>query len=558
MSFLPARAAAFSALLLAGCIPLRPDDPLGPLLKRLDAAADADDAFQEILRGADAWIERLKEAMTAGARRGFPLVAVLYAQGEGDAVPLELKARHRAAFRWPAAYAGENALVEIHVQAELEADLARAGRPAAALLARALAREAPDEAAALRALRALLRAAGPAAEPILAGLLDVDRDLGGPRVCDVASTALLVEAMQDLPLRLPDREARREAARRWAAETSTASPEARDGAAAKALAERARRGDPEAVRSVLERLVGESIDDPEAWREAHPEWAPARPLDVEARLSRLSGVSAFRANRDLERLTGLRIWMPETDRLSELQAWLRTAGPPDDLERRWRRALGGGLTRLTVAVLGWHPGRAQNGILWVQEAVFHPTESDSAELRVDDGRGPSFVLHVQARDHGTRLIAGEFAGAEAGRARIRESDGGDPLVIFLDLLRSVAVAWVDDVPSRPSPRPPEVVQADVRARLSAAARTASSAGARRLLRALAYLQDAADLPLFRERKAPEALLLAGDGSGLEGDPRLEPWELEMALRKASDPALRERLEALGRRPAEPVRSEGRP
>ncbi|HYE98175.1 MAG TPA: hypothetical protein VEJ18_04655, partial [Planctomycetota bacterium] len=444
--------------------------------------------------------------------------------------------------------------VEIHVQAELDADLARAGRPAAALLARAMARETPDEATALRAMRALLRAGGGGVEPLLAGLLDVDRDLGGPRVCDVAATALLVQALQDLPLRSPDREARRQAARQWVERLLNASPEARDGEAARALAERARPGDPEAVRRVLERVVGESIDDPAGWRAAHPEWAPARPLEVETHLARLSGASAFRANRDLERLTGLRVWGPETHRLSELQAWLRTATPPDDLERRWRRALGGGLARLTVAVLGWNPGRGQNGILWVQEAVFHPTESDSAELRIDDGRGPSFVLHVQARDYGTRLIAGEFAGAEAGRARIRESAGGVPLVIFLDLLRSAAVAWVDDVPSRPSPRPPELVQAEVRARLSTAARAASPESARRLLRALAYLQDAADLPLFRDRKAPEALLLAGDASGLEGGPQLEPWELEMALRKAADPAVRERLEALAR----PVRSEGRP
>lgn len=543
MSLASARASVLLVLLLGGCIPLRPDDDLSPVLKRLETA-EAGDAFQELVRGADAWLDRLKGALPAGARRGFPVVAVLYAQGEGDAVPLELKARHFAAFRWPAAYAGENALVERHVRAEIEADLAKAGPPAAALLARALERETPDEATALAAVRALLRAGGATAEATLAGLLDAERDLGGVRVCDVAATALLVEALQDLPLRLPDREARREAARRWTAEVLERPPEARDGEAARALAERWKPGDPEGVRRVLELVVGTSLDGP-----SPPGWMPARPPSrPDVLLSRLSGgrAEAFRANRDLERSTGLRVWLFEGERLAELQARLRTASPPPDLERRWRRALGGGLVRLTLAVLGLHPGRGTNGILWAQEALFHPAESDSVELRIDDGRGPSFVLHVQARDYGTRIVAGEFTGSAAGRARIRESDGGEPLVVFLDVLRSAAVAWVDDVPSRPMPRRGEAVLAEARARLAEAARAGPPGSSRRLLKALAYLQDPGDLPLFREGKAPEALLLAGDAAGFEGDPRLEPWEVEMALRKAPDDAFRARLDAAAR------------
>jgi hypothetical protein len=85
-----------------------------------------------------------------------------------------------------------------------------------------------------------------------------------------------------------------------------------------------------------------------------------------------------------------------------------------------------------------------------------------------------------------------------------------------------------------------VAQAEWRARLSSWKDTPDA------LRALAYFQDAADLPLLRERKAGAALLLLGDPAALDLHPDLRPHEIDLALRKAEDPRVRAYLEGLRR------------
>src|SRR5688500_4869575 len=87
-------------------------DPRQAVLGRTLLLGTDDAAFQALIRGGGTALDLLKDSLPAAPNRGFPLVAVLYAEGEGDAVPLDLKARHYASFRWPAAHADENALVE--------------------------------------------------------------------------------------------------------------------------------------------------------------------------------------------------------------------------------------------------------------------------------------------------------------------------------------------------------------------------------------------------------------------------------------------------------------
>ena len=112
-------------------------------------------------------------------------------------------------------------------------------------------------------------------------------------------------------------------------------------------------------------------------------------------------------------------------------------------------------------------------------------------------------------------------------------------------LRAAFLVTVEEVDARPAPRPPEALNRDLRRALRELAGT-SEDGAR----ALAYLRDPGDLPFFRERKAGAALLLLGDPAALELRPSLEPWEIEVALRAATDEKVREYLEG--------IRSAGRP
>jgi hypothetical protein len=112
------------------------------------------------------------------------------------------------------------------------------------------------------------------------------------------------------------------------------------------------------------------------------------------------------------------------------------------------------------------------------------------------------------------------------------------MVMFSAPFKSALVGVVEEVGERRIPPPAAELQAEWRARLRAWPESGDA------LRALGYFQDAADRDLLRERRAGPALLLLGDPAALELRPRLEPHEIEMALRKAEDPRVREYLEEL--------------
>lgn len=204
------RGAAVLAI-LAGCSAsggLREEEARLRFLESPDRTR-RDQAFQELLRGDGAPVPLLRAALGVGSEYGFPAVALLYAQGRGDAVPLELKVRHLAGFEWPPDPSGENAVVEPVVRCAVEQDLARTGVAALPLLARTLDAEAVTEAAQMRLARTMLRIGGTAAAREFARLLDSEN------AQETAASALLYLGRQELALRLATPEARLAAAKRW-------------------------------------------------------------------------------------------------------------------------------------------------------------------------------------------------------------------------------------------------------------------------------------------------------------------------------------------------------
>lgn len=517
-------------LLLFGCSAdpvIRRDDP------RLLALADddrevRDRAFQELLRDGGAPIPALRAGLGLGAAHGFPAVALLYAQGRGDAVPLDFRARHLAGFEWPRANAAENAVVEPYVRDEVALDLVRSGRPALRPLGKALEETASSEAAAMRIVRTMVRIGGRAAAEEFARLLD------DPRVSVAAATALLHLGRQELPLRIAAPQARVEAARQWW-EVAKDFPESewiRESVEALAAAGEA---------GLASMLIGEPVADPKEWWAKNRDWRPAAPpVRLEELLPALAQgrARAYDANRRLEEATGARVWLPRMDRVSELAAALRRWEAPPDLGMRWRRYLGSPLLRLSIAAIGASARLETPRVRWAYEAHFHPTEEESGELRIETER-ESYALYVQAFEYGTRLVASEAHGSGGlWSGVLREFRHGEPLVMFSGPFKAALVATVEEVDARRIAPAQPVVQAEWRARLR------SWTGSPDALRALGYFQDGADRELLRERKAGPALLLLGDPAALEFSPTLEPHEIDMALRKAGDPKVRAYLETL--------------
>jgi hypothetical protein len=539
----PFRPIAAALLLLAGCLPsAEPDHDERRILALLDPAPRIrEEAFQSLLREGGAPASKLRMAVGIGEAYGFPVAALLYAQSRGDAVPLDLKARHLAGFEWPRASASENAVVEPYCRDELERDLARTGRPALRFLAAALRESAASEAAGLRVVRTMLRIGGRGAAEAFAGLLDAERDLGGGvRACDAAAAGLLYMGRQELALRLAGRDARLEAARSWweLAKDFPESEWVRD--ALDALLKKVQPKDAEGVLSTIELLAGRPLEDPQAWWAENRDWRPAPPpLRAESLLPELSRdrARAWDANRRLEEATGMKVLAPRPERVSELCAALRLWQAPADLALRWRRVLESPLLRLSIAVIG-SGSSDERRIRWAYETYFHPTDADSGELRIET-QTESYFLFVQAVDFGTRLVASESHGS--GRfwsGGIRSFAEGRPMLMFSSPLKAALVAVVEEVDGRRETPSLATVRAEWHARL------ASWADSSDALRALAYFQDPADRGLLRERRAGRGLLLLGDPAALDLRPTLEAYEIEVALRKAEDPRVRSYLEGL--------------
>lgn len=539
-------------LLLAGCVSPPRYAVLRDALNKLDSPDDRafSDAFQELTREGRPVTAALRPNLGRGAARGFPAVALMVAFGEGDAVPLDLKARHLARFAWPAEHRGENAVLEPFVWNRLEYEFARTGRAALGVLADALARDAPDEARAMRVVRAMLRVRGRAAADAFAGLLGRERELDGVRVCDLAAAALLYLGRQDALLRIPEPDALLEAARRWWAEAKDRTEEEWTRQALEDLAGRWAPEDPRGVRGVFGLLAGAAVEDPKAWLGSGKP-APS-PLRAEALLPRLSGTreEAFDADRRLQAITGTAVAGPRPARVGELRAALRLWQPPRDLEVRWRRHLTGPLLRVTIAAVGDGRADGEPRVILAKEDFFHASEDGITEMGVASMHG-SYLLHVQSREHGTRLVYSEYVStAEGNRGFTREHRGAHPAVLISSALEAAVVMTVDEVTRRHAPRPPELLKAAVAAQLRGLADASEGGTRRRALRALAYLQDPADRERFARHGAAGALLMLGDAAGLEGRPALEPWEVRMALRVAEEAAVRDYLEGLrsGSRP----------
>ncbi len=234
----------------------------------------------------------------------------------------------------------------------------------------------------------------------------------------------------------------------------------------------------------------------------------------------------------------MRVAVPRATRLSDLCASLRLWQPPPDLGLRWRRYLEAPLLRLSIAAIGYSPRHESHHVRWAYETCFAATGEDSGELRIET-QTETYALFAQAFEFGTRIVVSEAHGAPEGWTGVlREFRAGRPAVMFSPSFKSAIVAVVEEVEARRIPPPVEKIQAEWRARLR------SWADSPEALHALGYFQEGEDRGLLKERRAGEALLLLGDPAALELKPRLKGYEIDMALRKAQDPRVREYLRAL--------------
>jgi hypothetical protein len=391
----------------------------------------------------------------------------------------------------------------------------------------------------MRIVRTMIRIGGRAAAEEFARTLAERGPVDSPWRLVAAATALLYLGHQELALRIASPEARVEAARQWW-EVAKDFPESewiRE--SVEALAGRFEPKDPEGVRPVFERLVAQAVDDPKDWWSRNRDWRPAAPpLRPGELLPALSTPRAWDANRRLEEATGIRVWTPPMERVSDLAAALRGWEAPSDLAVRWKRTLESPVLRLSIAVIGSSARDETPRLRWAYETHFYPSEEESGELRIETAR-ESYALFVQAFDFGTRLVASESHGlAGVWTGVLKEFRRGEPMVMFSEPFKAALVATVEEVEDRRSTPRPAGLQQEWKTRLRGW-KTSDDA-----LRALAYFQDADDAELLRERKSGPGLLLLGDPAALELRPRLMPHEIEMALRKAEDPRVREYLESL--------------
>jgi hypothetical protein len=522
-------AAALGWLALGACMPIRtPVEHHVTLLHAPDAAVRARE-FQTLSRAPSEVVPLLKRHLDAGYAHGFPIVALLYNQGASGAVPLELKVIHLAKFSWPEGYERDNAVIEPYVWAEIERDLAATGRPVLRLLGSALAREAPDEARAMRVARVMLQVGGAAPAALLeefARHLGETRDLGGVRVCDVAGAAILHLAYRDVELyRAKDPAA---AARERLAELRASGEEqwlkAGAEAALEASADPAEGGTWTQVLQLLTGAGNATVDDLSRIVKERPvaEWVDARAADREL-------VAALRerpgpADRVLERRTGVRLRrIPPLRTLYDLKTLRWNWGDPA-LALKWERWIESRVVRMVVAKVGRDESTGRAGVVWLYEKTFHATEDEIGHAEGVSGRR-RYLLFLQSRELGTRAVVSEYVSDEAGlygESGSHAMDDDAALVLFNPATTTATVCVLEALPARAAPLGPEGVRGDLARRCA----RLLEKDAVRAARALGYLGDASAAEALRKRgetaRTPAevagvaaGLLLLGDPAGIE-------------------------------------------
>lgn len=484
-----------------------PRNPGGPLAQTLQRLASSDpiereDAFQQVLHSPSDLTPLLKPLAPMAPQFGCPVAAILYRLGEGDAVPLDVKARHFALFEWPEEYRQENALLEPYITHELENDLFAAGRPAIRYLAAVFRTSPRAEAVAGLMLRIHERTAVeflvthadlPAAQ---AALLPI---AGTEKIREWWETAKLFDAEEWTRMRC--RSHLQNDLDAFSREVGQAFPS---------------RAEAEAWWR-----ANESRRPFEWWKDRFPKASSSHFSPLYEALRNPSAPDAAAAHHLLEHWTGVHF----------------TAFPAPDLPTRWRRTVENPVLHLRLCVLG-PTGETDS---WVQERIFPSVETAQA------GGGKmmdsfDYALFVHVREQGTAALVGEFASdnekTTGNTATLRFQDG--LLLVYSSILRSYIAVSLEERPVRPLPEPPDAVRFSLL----------------RLLRkrlpdplaalALGYAEDLDSQPLLVKalRKDPgnaaiaRALLLLDDPTGLIPGLTLPPEEREILDTRCANEEIR--------------------
>jgi len=576
----------FLAVVPAACAPLPATDLRTELwLLHSDDDLDRAGAFGRLVRDPSNVAPALMAGVSEGYARGFPVAAVLVARGEAASVPLEVKVLHLALFEWPAA--PETAILEPVVRHALERDLARSGRPALRLLARALERDVVSETRALDLLRIMIDLAAPMGRAGLAEvarLLESSRAFTGSaeplRVCDLAGAALLHLGMQDALLAEASAAAdlAGEARAWWIASGDLDSDQWLREGATRAVDLLGRTDNAATWVTYLGLILGRPL---ESERDARGVWRSLRNLGPQEwardslgpspaprergpwliRILRESPDNRFLAwsvNRFLEIEYGVRLQpTPPFMSLAEL-ARIRTDWRPDPLlSRRWERWAESRSLRMAA----WRVGRAKasdpGGLVWAAERYFHAVEDAMIGDTWKNGAGVDEILHLQARRMGTVLLGSVYVG-DRGTTEERPVDPEEPFLLFASDSMTCTVVKIEE-PGRPAP-PTSLRDGEAAAFLCGSFIRSPAVRCGRIARALAYLQDRtaaglieAKVRRIQESASPdrdallalaEALILLDSPAGLDlaetlaAEPRLTGAEREAMERTAREPRVR--------------------
>ena len=576
----------FLAILLAGCASSRSSDLRTDVwILHSDDPVERAAAFGRLVRDPSNVTPALLSGVAEGYSRGFPVAAVLVARGEADAVPLEVKVLHLALFEWPVA--PETAILEPVVRHSIERDLAKSGRPALRLLARALQREVVSETRALDVLRVMIDLAaslGRSGLSELSLLLESSRAFRGAteplRVCDLAGAALLHLGYQDALLAEASAagDIAGEARAWWNASGDLDHEQWLREGAARAVDHLGRTDDPATWAAFLGMILGRPLT---SEREARAAWSALRNLGPQEwmreslalpvpprlrspwliRILQNAPDDRFRAwpaNRLLEVEHGVRLQpTPSFTSLGDLVR-VRTEWKPDPhLHRRWERWTESRSLRMAAWRVG-RPSSSEPGqVIWAAERYFHAVEDPMIGASWKNEDGFQETLHLQARRQGTVLLGSSYVG-DRGTTEEASIEPEEPFLLFGTDSMTCAVVMIEE-PGRPAP-PPGMRDGEALGFLRASFLRSSDDACWRIARALAYAQDrtAAGLIEARVRRiqegtAPdrrtllglsEALILLDAPSGVDlaealaREPRLSTAEREAIVATARDPRVR--------------------